>query len=320
MKLLSYRSCLTNITRWFKRGVKELASPGIHITAAPPFVYVSTQSHSHICYRVNGPQEDRYQFEQHFTDSRERSCTQHAVIDIIPEAENTRTADRLVLVTDKTSSSITALRQPHERTYKNASETLFEAVLPHTVIRLQRGDIRPPWRKPTHANTVPGVLTDDIIGACSDGTIYTFSILSQPARRLLRLIQNLIQAKQARDPAHHFTPVAGPQSGHIFDLLINGAGGAQDGKIRARDVDPAYEEGGLAGPRHKHVDGDLLVRWREEGGRLESLLFDGGLVEKDVVGLFVEYGGRVDGFEAVGADKMVVAVERWFGDVLMPML
>lgn len=311
---------MTNIDRWFKRGVKELSSPGVYVSASLPFVYVSTQSHSHICYKVNGPQDDRYEFEQYFTDSRERSCTQHAVIDITTDAGKSGTAERIVLVTDKTSSSIAALRQPRERTYKNASETLFEATLPHTVIRLQRGDIRPPWRKPVHANTIPGVLTDDIIGACSDGTIYAFSILAQPARRVLRLIQNLIQAKQARDPANHFTPVATPQSGHIFDILINGASGPQDGKIRARDVDPACQERGLAGPRHKHVDGDLLVRWREEGGRLEKLILDGKLVESDVVGLFVGYARRINGFEGVDMDSVFKVVERWFGEVLMPVL
>lgn len=319
-KTLSLECFDSQAGRWYKRGVQELSSPGMHVSVAPPFVYVSTQSHSHLCYKVNGPQNERYEFEQYFTDSRERSCTQHAVVDIPSSKAEVDQAQRIVLVTDKTTSSVVALHQPHERTYKNAADTLFEANLSHTVIRIQRGNIRPPWRRPTHTDTMTGVVTDDIIGACSDGTVYTFSILSKPARHLLRLVQNLVEAKQARDPAYRFTP-ATPHSGHIFNVLINGASGVQDSKIRARDVDPVYQESGQAGPRHRHIDGDLLVRWRDEGGRLERLVVAGEAVDRDVVALFREYASRVDlGWGDVSAEDVFARVEKWMSEVLMPVL
>ncbi|KAF2846626.1 hypothetical protein T440DRAFT_224519 [Plenodomus tracheiphilus IPT5] len=324
-KTLSLEFFDSQAGRWYKRGVKELSSPGMHVSVAPPFVYVSTQSHSHICYKVNGPNEERYEFEQYFTDSRERSCTQHAIVDLPSDSQNpAQQPQRIILVTDKTASSITALHQPHERTFKNAAATLFEATLPHTVIRLQRSNIRPPWRRPTHSNTPTGILTDDIIGACSDGTIYSFSILSQPVRHLLRLLQNLIEARQARDPVFRFT-CATPHTSHITNVLINGAGGAQDGKIRAIDVDPVHRERGVAGPRHKCVDGDLIGRWREEGGRVEELVAAGEDVERDVGVMFLEYAGRVDGGWVVGSgmdglEAVVERVERWVGEVLMSVL
>ncbi|KAI8941838.1 hypothetical protein NX059_003038 [Plenodomus lindquistii] len=315
-KTLSLECFDSEAGRWYRRGVQEISSPGTHVSVAPPFVYVSTQSHSHVCYKVIGPHEERYQFEQYFTDSRERSCTQHAVIDL-PFDEQ---AQRILLVTDKNAPSLTALHQPRVRTHKNAADTLFEAMLPHAVVRLQRGDIRPPWRRPAHSGTVLGVVIDDIIGACSDGTIYSFSILSLPARRLLRLVQNLIEAKQVRDPAYQFTPAI-PHNGHIFNVLINGAGGFQDGKIRARSVDPMHQERGPAGPRHKHIDGDILVRWQEQGGSLNCLLMQENHVDRDVVALFIEYAGRVDTrWAGKPAVEILHHAEEWMSAVLMPLL
>lgn len=319
-KTLSLEFFDSQAGRWYKRGIQELSSPGMHVSAAPPFVYISTQNHSHVCYKVVGPREERYEFEQYFTDSRERSCTHHSVVNIPSNEPEAHRAQRIVLVTDKTTSSIAALHQPSERIYKNAAETLFEATLPHTVIRIQRGNIRPPWRRPAHTNTITGVITDDIIGACSDGTVYVFSILSQPARHLLRLAQNLVEAKQARDPAYQFTPTT-PRSGHIFNVLVNGASGAQDSKIRARDVDPMFQERGQAGPRHKHIDGDLLVRWRDEGGRLDELLMASEDVDGDVVALFMEYATQVDsGWKGLSAEDLFSSVEKWVSEILKPVL
>ncbi|CAO2653403.1 Nn.00g028140.m01.CDS01 [Neocucurbitaria sp. VM-36] len=304
--------------RWFKRGSKDLPSPGIHVTVKPPFVYVSTLQHSHICYEiVETDREDRFDFEQVFTDSRERSCTQHLVLDLpksalAGEQDNTT----IVLLTDKKNASISGLYHPSERSIRHASDTVFEACLPRTVVRLQRGDIRPPWRHPH--TPLNGLLANDLLGACSDGTIYNFSILTRPARDLLRLIQNLIEAKIARDPSLQASLIK-PRSGDIFDVLMNGAEGSQDAKITARSVDPSVSERGLASPRMKHVDGDLLIRWMREGGGLADLLREG--TEKDVEGLFFELAGAV-GFigRRGGLDGLVGEVEAWLSDVLMPVL
>ncbi|KAF1850425.1 uncharacterized protein K460DRAFT_273269 [Cucurbitaria berberidis CBS 394.84] len=310
--------------RWFKRGTKDLPSPGIHISVKGNFVYVSTLQHSHICYKiVETAREGRFEFEQVFTDSRERSCTHHLVMDLSRPDEADQNKDNIVLLTDKKSASICGLYHPPDRTYRNDSATVFEACLPRTVVRLQRGDIRPPWRRSELSRT-GGILSDDIIGACSDGTIYTFSILSQPARHLLRLLQNLIEAKEARDPAYQHTLIK-PRSGNIFDVLMNGAEGIQDAKITARSVDPRHQERGPAAPRNKHVDGDMLLRWMDEGGELEELV--SRETEKDVEVLFAELALGVDsnwgaGKEADLADTgaLVTAVKVWLGEVFMPLL
>jgi hypothetical protein len=264
-------------------------------------------------------EEKKYEFRRVFTDSRERLCASHIVFDINNNSEDASGKDTIVLVTDKRSASVSGLYHPPERTYKNAADTLFEACLPHTVVRIQCGDIRPPWRRrATSSNPPTGVLIDDIIGACSEGTIYTFSILSEPARHMLRFLQNLVEEKKKREPANQYTVVK-QRTGDIMDVLMNGAEGAQDADIRVLEVDPKHREQGLAGPRHKHVDGDLLVRWRNKSGNLRELVQES--TERGVSVLFEEFATvllptRVDGEDVA----MVERVTEWLDEVLMPVL
>lgn len=319
-----------DVHRWFNRGTKELPSPGIHITVSGMNVYVSTLQHSHLCYEVTrGIDDSRVDFEQLFTDSRERSCTHHlAFRNSDLEQDPVVEEESLVLFTDKKTATVSGLYSSGESTFKNAATTLFEACLPRTVIRLQRGDIRPPWRKPSRlirpSEKSAGILNDDIVGACSDGTIYSFSILSQPARHLLRLLQNLIEIKHARDPANQFTIIR-HRSGDIFDVLMNGADGAQDCAIRARDVDPRFKERGASEARNNHIDGDLLLRFFEENGDLKDLLSRD--TDQDVPVLFEELARALmpegsyhmrHGYRGV-ADVMA-GIREWVEEVLMPLL
>jgi hypothetical protein len=248
--------------------------------------------------------DEGFEFKRVFTDSRERNCSAHLVIDILNSARK----DTIVLVNDKKSSSITGLHRSNAKTHKNTAPSLFEAELPRTVIRMQQGNIRPSWRRP--ATPIKGVLNDDVIGACSDGTIYTFSILSQPARHLLRFLQNLIEEKEKRDPANQV-------SGSISDVLMHGAGGNQDEKIRALDVDPRVKERGMAGPRFKAVDGDLVGRWLTVDGDLEALVGEG--TEGNVERMFEEFVATLWDDET-GSEGGVSKVKEWLAEVFMPVL
>lgn len=310
--------------------MRELPSPGIHITVSWTNVYVSTLQHSHLCFQVTrGLEDSRVEFEQLFTDSRERSCTHHLALRNNELGKDPAFMEEsLVLFTDKKTATVNGLYSSGEVAMKNAATSVFEACLPRTVIRLQRGDIRPPWRRPSRFTTSPestkGVVVDDIIGACTDGTIYAFSILSAPARHLLRLLQNLMEIRQARDSSNQFTIVR-HRSGDIFDVLMNGADGAQDSVICARDVDPRLKESGPAGARNSHIDGDVLLKFFAEDGDLVDLLTKD--VEVDVPALFEELADELfpqgsyhvrDGSK--GAADIVYAATEWLGEVLMPLL
>jgi hypothetical protein len=308
-------------------------------------IFVSTSHDSHICYNlvplpiVQGQPEVK--FEQVYSDARQRHTTHHLVYDL-PNLPNTSppdlrdgTQDRLgsnhdtvVLLADKTCSLTGLLHIPSAPHHRSTTSTLFEACLPRSVIRIHRGDIRPPWRRPdssSYSNTpypnIPGVLADDILGACSDGTIYSFTIVSQTARRILRLIQNLIEEKQRRDPALKYSIIAhrNPDM-HLSRILQNGAEGVQDGNIKARDVDPEVMEVGDAAARFNAIDGDLIARFWEEGGDLEKLVHEG--CDEDVWMLFgrlvADLSNESGGVpEIVGNTKLA---SRWLGDVLMPLL
>ncbi|KAH5331291.1 hypothetical protein HBI39_196210 [Parastagonospora nodorum] len=278
----------------------DLPSAAIHITIRDKYVHVSTLQHSHLCYIID-ESNGKPEFKRLFSDSRERNCSTHLVVDI----PNLSGQDTIVLVNDKKSSSVTGLHRTTTKTHKFATPTLFEACLPRTVVRIQQGNIRPPWRRPA-APTI-GVLNNDIIGACSDGTIYTFSILSQPARHLLRFLQNLIEEKDKRDPMNHVT-------GSLSDVLMHGADGNQEDKIRALDVDPRVKERGMAGPRFKAIDGDLVGRWMDVDGDLEALVGEG--TEANVGRIFAEFVAEVweDEMDAMGK------VRGWLAEVFMPVL
>jgi hypothetical protein len=308
-----------NTCRLKKRATIDLPSPGIHITIRAGYIYVSTLQHSHLCFTIvetNGS----YEFQRVFTDSRERNCSTHLVVDVDRVDNTAQSQDTIVLVNDKKSSSITGLYHAPQRTHKNAADTLFEACLPRTIVRLQQGDVRPPWRRTATSSRSPtGVLNDDIIGACSDGTIYTLSILSEPARQLLRLLQNLIEEKDRRDPSNQDTPVTHHhRTGGIADILMNGVDGNQDDKIRALDVDPQQKERGLGGARHRHIEGDLMHRWLDVDGDIEALLKEG--TEENVMKLFVEFAAKLWGEDGRSVEENVERTREWLGEVFMPVL
>jgi hypothetical protein len=236
--------------------------------------------------------------------------------------------ESLVLLTDKKTATVTGLYHSGEPTCKNAAMTLFEACLPRTIVRLQRGDIRPPWRKPSRftkrSEKVPGIIIDDVIGACSDGTIYSLSILSKPACNVLHLLQNLIETKRARDPANQFTVVR-HRSGDIFSVLMNGADGAQDCLVFARDIDPRHKERGATGTKNSHIDGDLLLRFFDEGGDIKELLSTG--VGQDVPTLFIELARALlpqasyylrNGHQDF--TEILTGIKEWIDEVFMPLL
>ncbi|KAL1608505.1 hypothetical protein SLS60_003447 [Paraconiothyrium brasiliense] len=284
---------------------------------------------SHLCFRVEKicpPQGETFKITQIFTDSRQRSSLRHLVINTVdspdPKRPDAPKKATIVLLTDK-STSVTGLLQPNHASNKSAATTMFEACLPRSVIRIQRGDIRPPWRRVCHpdaTHSIPaGVLIDDIIGACTDGTILSFAILNGPALHLLRLLQNLIEAKQKRDNALQFSSVK-QIGGHIRDLLQSRAEGTQGSHIKARDVDPEVHGRGPAAPRFRYVDGDVLRTFFEQGGDLGSLVRDG--CDEDVWKTFLEKERAMLRDLDVEREKQEVVerVERWVKEILMPLL
>ncbi|KAF2713263.1 hypothetical protein K504DRAFT_134278 [Pleomassaria siparia CBS 279.74] len=359
---LAYEEYDHRATKWVKRGQHLLTSPGTHITVSRPFIYISTAADSHICYEVTAlgdEHQNRIHLKQVFSDSRQRDSAYHLVVplpvssaslsrpirtqnsvDSLPSLTSissiTGLPATIVLLTDK-ACNVTGLFHPVQPTNKFATDTVFEACLPRSITRLQRGSIRPPWRRPCYSYTstfplpIPGIVTDDILGSSTDGSVYAFSILSHPALLLLKLLQNLVEAKRAKCPDMQVQATK-MRSGDIFNLLMNGRDGRQDdSEIGARDVDPREKYGGVANAKGAWVDGDVVWRWLvEEKGDVRELVREG--TEEGVGALFEEFvwdlktqgdgNGSGNGAMVVDGEEenAVEWTEKWIESVLMPVL
>lgn len=299
------------------------------MTVSDNFLYVSTSHDSHLCFRISRlsepEDETTFHFISFFSDSRQRPSLRHLsysypLVDTIHSDKHGQAT--ILLLTDK-NASVTGLIQPLPSWTTTTATTIFEACLPRSVIRIQRGDVRPPWRRKHTTSQIArrplGVIDDDFLGACTDGTIYNFATLQEQALYLLRFIQNIVEEKRKRDPELRLNTINRPTL-YIHEFLRSGPIGSQDGDIRARDVDPEMQTRGAGAPRFRHVDGDILNDFIEKRGNMKDLVTEG--CEHDVEKMFLEkaawLGERSD---AVGErETMFSLVEEWVKELLIPLL
>jgi hypothetical protein len=324
------------------------------MTVTYPFIHVSTSHHSHICY---GPRTDRMtidkgplsneRFLESFGDTRQRATAHHLNYEgtkksgSSPSKNEMATADASspsrILLTDKTCSLVALYWSRENNAKKHTAITLAEACLPRTIARIYRGDIRPQWRRPyTPANgsahsspqnqLILGIIVDDIVGICTDGTIYAFSLLTLEARRVLRLIQNLIAIKRSRDEGDQHT-ISHPNLGPLLEAQDDNNSAPNGRVIRVKDIDPGFDgadiEGlsiGMGWARKNWVDGDLVAE------SIENMCKRGlkALVEEDCVtevkGLFLNGVKQLRGNVGVSGsglseDELFDWTEKWIGEV-----
>jgi hypothetical protein len=143
-------------------------------------------------------------------------------------------------------------------------QVIFEGELPASVRKFRRGRPRPPWvaDQPFRYGRLPSTVDGaEILGACVDGSILHFTIVSMEAWRLFRLIQNIAIT----------SPILYP---FTFRRLKAGD-----------DFDPEPE----AKPKRMlHIDGDMLQRCYDKRA-LETLISDENHME-----LFREYLDKLD--------------------------
>jgi hypothetical protein len=226
-----------------------------------------------------------YILEPLFSDSIAREATTHFPLFVPPkhipahihysqangavgevEEEATNLQPNIVLIADK-YGSVTGLSHPAKRSHQNAAETLFEISLPQCVTRFKRGQIRPPWRR--NQNTA-GLIADDIIGSCTDGTVYSFAIVDDPARVLLKFLENLVTwegrvclARRSRG----FFPSDSFPSAHLGMDAEDDNDTEDEISTDRFIIDPEWETTGR--PRRKSsyaINGDILERFLEPDG------------------------------------------------------
>jgi len=176
-------------------------------------------------------------------------------------------------------------------------------------MRLKQAAIRPPWRQ----KKVQGVLVDDIIGTCTNGRMFQFSIVAAEIWHLLKFAENL--CRWADEMA-------------MLDL----SDGSTVGVVIDPDRDTANSR---ISKTAYHVDGDILDRLLKVGGRkelkrmLELALPDSERVEGEAdfnpppeerIERFMALAGAVLGPEHEGMEESIEGVVVWMRDVLASML
>ncbi|KAK0735889.1 mono-functional DNA-alkylating methyl methanesulfonate N-term-domain-containing protein [Apiosordaria backusii] len=154
-------------------------------------------------------------------------------------------------------------------------DVVFEAELSASVRKFQRGRTRPVWEQGNHEPKWGRLVStwDDaeILGISLDGAMYHFTGLEVKTWRWMRFVQNLVMRDERLSP---------------FTSQYQGGN---------EDLEPRMD-GGL----EMQVDGDLLMRLVEEGGRgLERLV-------REHEGRFMELLSEVD--DSAGGDR-----EKAFG-------
>ncbi|KAF2402049.1 hypothetical protein EJ06DRAFT_372773 [Trichodelitschia bisporula] len=193
--------------KWKQLCSTPLLSSGLHITAAPPLIYVSTASDSLQVFTLakdDTADTSGVKLERSFSDSRARDAECHLLVSLPwgetgqqfrnPLGLHEEPVDEcpdLVLVADR-AGGIAGLLHPKARANQYAVPTVFEGKLLQSVTRLVQADIRPPWRRIEDLKA-SGVLVDNIIGSTTDGTVYSFTIVNEELWCVLKYLENLVK-------------------------------------------------------------------------------------------------------------------------------
>lgn len=250
-------------------------NPGVYITASPPFIYVSTATGSFRTFHLDVATS---MCTPLYSDSSPRNGLAHLTLPFpvhisningsISEIGNEAAAHAspnatLALFTDKNRSITGQLVPPAPSTLATSTTNhpqpltaLFTATLPISLTRLIHANIRPPWKSHPSLPCDLGLPVDqmdlnmltlfkDILGTATNGSLWSFSVLSDPTFRLLRFVQNLCE----RDESIASTRVTVTKGSHI--------------------------EPSTAKPSDMHVNGDILLRIVERtdaSAKLEGML------------------------------------------------
>ena len=216
----------------------DLPSPANNLTFVDGTIYALTQEHSLEVLQlniING------------TYTIERKCGDHLSRYALHHVPLYNTDDRpLHLVSDK-SRSVFGL-WPTKDAKADTLETVFEAQLPNSMLRLRTTRCRPPWDpvwsptsySPSSSLPPSSVSSSEVLGLSIYGSVVRFTVLDFTAWKFLRFVISLCQ----RSPT-------------ICEFSF-------------RD-DPIPVEVASEPKKTMHVDGDILKRCLDER-RLEELL------------------------------------------------
>ncbi|KAE9988992.1 hypothetical protein EG328_003308 [Venturia inaequalis] len=242
----------------------NLMSHAINLTTSSPFIRATTAADSVQTYKLESkpstkdPTQLQYTLRLFSSDSVAREALTHLPIHVpLPSAQPSRISSspisallnssetpNIILASDR-SGTVFALLHTETQTYQTASQTLFELTLPQCITHFAKSPaVRPPWR----AITDPGVLEADVLGSCTDGTVYQFTLIDNKTRLLLKFLENLVKWDREED-------LRAAQGGKWF--------GTGDDRVV---IDPDWVEGEEKRKTGYAINGDYLEIFLKEGG------------------------------------------------------
>ena len=183
---------------------------------------------------------------------------------------------------------------------------LFEAHLPRSLTSVRQGSTRPPWR----AQPSSEVLTSDLIGLSTDGSITGIALIDKPLWRRLFWLQRIIEWDKTFSPHAPEIPLYGVDAeayeGRDRGVPI-GFGPASEDEIAL------FAEDDITLQNDLHIDGDVLARVLVPGGiRMLSRALEDLAERDDRVGEWVAENleremGLVEGL----VEEVRVLLELW---------
>jgi hypothetical protein len=258
-----------------------LASSGVSIVVEGPLIHISTQDDALVTLRLtqNSPGNEASHDVRLVLVAKPPRADQslsHAVVPLTPNDDPEHDAPhrsvallstkdgRLVGTTWPSPSNASAPGQVHR------AALLFDAELPRSLTRIRRANIGVPWR-PCRPE---GVVTDDLVGITTDGSMIGICLLDSKLWRRLFWLERLCDWSKIVSP--HSVDRPGYS---VHEDMTNGRERAFPvGLSSTADEEMIMSSNaqGLDLQQHMHVNGDVLNGLLELGGAatLKEILHD----------------------------------------------
>jgi len=234
----------------------QLPSPAINVVYEEGGgVYVLTSSHSlEILKLVTSPDGGKVFVRTH-GDQVTRTPLHHRILEpsSLDDKSTTLLEPAVHMITDR-EASVTGL-WAISNTKADTLETLFEAQLPYSILKLRYGKCRPLWDSSwtSHAindisNLPKSAKYPEVLGISLNGSLSHFTILDHDAWKFMRFLVNL--ALQSPEYCESLTAMQNPKR-HMFEEPVQP-------KQDASKLEP------IPAPHiMMHVDGDILQQCLE---------------------------------------------------------
>lgn len=234
----------------------RLSSRGSVVSCNAPWIYITTSSDGIVCLALKERSNAQASFQCDLVPLSASPCAalgvSHLAVDGTDDAGliMMSTKDRRLLGMSLVKPDLLAPGHPA------SLEIAFEVNLKQSIIRLRRGDFRPRWKQ----KLPQGVLTDNVVGACTDGSVIGLFAIDEMLWRRLFWLQRLIEwSSNSIGAGSMYETVDDNVLGEARDLPI-GLGSGHSTILLYSPYGHRNKGGDM------HIDGDLLAAFLRHGG------------------------------------------------------